>query len=73
MEAARALKEAKDIKDGKKKGEKADEKSLIVLEVKPWEADTDLGAVWKMIVEVCCWRCYACSLFVRSLLFVAHY
>ena len=51
MEAARALKEAKDVKDGKKKGEKAAEKSLIVLDVKPWEADTDLAAVWKMIVQ----------------------
>ena len=50
MEAARKLKEEKDAKDGKKKKDKAAEKSLIVLDVKPWEADTDLTAVWKMIV-----------------------
>ena len=44
MENARKLKEEKDAKDGKKK-EKKDkpaEKSLIVLDVKPWEANTDL-------------------------------
>jgi translation elongation factor EF-1beta len=51
METARALKEEKDIKDGKKKADKPAEKSLIVLDVKPWEADTDLAAVWRMIVE----------------------
>ena len=50
MEAARKLKEEKDLKDGKKKSEKAAEKSLIVLDVKPWEADTDMAAVWKLIV-----------------------
>merc|ERR1711967_21889 len=44
-------KEEKDAASGKKKKEKDAEKSLIVLDVKPWEADTDLGAVWKMIVE----------------------
>ena len=43
------LKEAKDAKDGKKKAEKAAEKSLVVLEVKPWEADCDLKAVWERI------------------------
>ncbi len=39
MEAARKLKEEKDAKDGKVKKEKAkvEEKSLLVLEVKPWE------------------------------------
>jgi hypothetical protein len=44
MENARKLKEEKDAKDGKKKEkkEKPAEKSLIVLDVKPWEANTDL-------------------------------
>jgi translation elongation factor EF-1beta len=51
MEAARKLKEEKDAKDGKKKGEKAVEKSLLVLDVKPWEADTDMEKVWHMIKE----------------------
>jgi len=53
MEAARKLKEEKDAKDGKVKAakEKPAEKSLIVLDVKPWEADTDLEAVWHMIKE----------------------
>ena len=51
MEAARKLKEEKDAKDGKKKAEKAPEKSLLVLDVKPWEADTDLEAVWHKIKE----------------------
>jgi translation elongation factor EF-1beta len=51
MEVARKLKEEKDLKDGKKKGEKAVEKSLLVLDVKPWEADTDLEKVWHMIKE----------------------
>jgi translation elongation factor EF-1beta len=50
MAAAAKLKEEKDEKDGKKKKDKAEEKSLIVLDVKPWEADTDLAAVWKLIV-----------------------
>lgn len=27
------------------------EKSLVVLEVKPWEADTDLEAAWKEIIK----------------------
>ena len=42
MELARKLKEEKDAKDGKvkKDKEKPAEKSLIVLDVKPWEADT---------------------------------
>ncbi len=51
MEAARKLKEEKDAKEGKKKKQKEVEKSLVVLEVKPWEADTDLEAVWKKIIE----------------------
>lgn len=51
MEAARKLKEEKDAKEGKKKKVKEVEKSLVVLEVKPWEADTDLEAVWKKIIE----------------------
>ena len=49
MEAARKLKEEADAKKGLKKKEKEAERSLIVLDVKPWEADTDLEAVWKMI------------------------
>jgi translation elongation factor EF-1beta len=51
MEAARKMKEAKDAKDGKAKKEKPAEKSLLVLEVKPWEADTDLEMVWNKIKE----------------------
>lgn len=53
MEAARKLKEEKDAKDGKVKSDKPKpvEKSLLVLDVKPWEADTDLEAVWKKIIE----------------------
>jgi translation elongation factor EF-1beta len=51
MEAARKLKEDKDAKEGKKKKEKDVEKSLVVLEVKPWEADTDLEMVWHKIKE----------------------
>jgi translation elongation factor EF-1beta len=55
MEAARKLKEEKEAKDnaGKAKKEKvkAVEKSLVVLEVKPWEADTDLEAVWNLIIQ----------------------
>jgi len=37
----------------KRKKEKAKpvEKSLIVLDVKPWEADTDLVRVWEHIVQ----------------------
>eukprot|EP01042_Synura_sphagnicola_P004534 gene4534-5764_t len=44
MEKARKLKEEKDAKEGKKAKEKAPKRSLIVLEVKPWEADCDLEA-----------------------------
>lgn len=52
MEAARKLKEDKDTAEGKKKDKKKEaEKSLVVLEVKPWEADTDLEAVWKEIIK----------------------
>ena len=36
---------------GKKKKEKEAERSLIVLDVKPWEADTDLKALWNKIIE----------------------
>mmetsp|Transcript_4044 Transcript_4044/g.4022 ORF Transcript_4044/g.4022 Transcript_4044/m.4022 type:complete len:214 (-) Transcript_4044:29-670(-) len=47
------LKEEKDAKEGKVKKEKAKvvEKSLVVLEVKPWEADTDLEMVWREILK----------------------
>ena len=51
MAEAKRLKDEKDAKDGKKKKEKEAEKSLLVLEVKPWEADTDLEMVWKKIIE----------------------
>mmetsp|Transcript_25154 Transcript_25154/g.25353 ORF Transcript_25154/g.25353 Transcript_25154/m.25353 type:complete len:184 (-) Transcript_25154:167-718(-) len=52
MEDARKMKEAKDLAAGKKKDkEKPAEKSLVVLEVKPWEATCDLKEVWKKIVE----------------------
>ena len=46
MAAAAKLKEAADAKAGKKKAEKGVEKSLVVLEVKPWEADTNLEELW---------------------------
>lgn len=49
MAKAAALKAEADAKKGVKKSEKAVEKSLVVLEVKPWEADTDLEMVWKEI------------------------
>eukprot|EP01039_Chlorochromonas_danica_P008531 gene8531-9404_t len=51
MALARKLKEEKDAKEGKKKKVKEVEKSLVVLEVKPWEADTDLEALWKEIIK----------------------
>jgi len=53
MAHALKLKQEKDEKDGKVKKEKvkAVEKSLVVLEVKPWEADTDLKMVWEKIKE----------------------
>lgn len=50
MALAKKLKDEKDAKDGKgAKKDKPVEKSLVVLEVKPWEADTNLEEVWKMI------------------------
>lgn len=49
MAKAAALKAEADSKKGVKKSEKAAEKSLVVLEVKPWEADTDLEMVWREI------------------------
>jgi translation elongation factor EF-1beta len=52
MEAARKLKEDADAKAGKKKDkEKPVEKSLLVLDVKPWEADTDMEMVWREIIK----------------------
>merc|ERR1711871_913572 len=48
MEKARKLKEEADAKAGKKKKKEA-EKSLVVLEINPWEADTDLEMVWNEI------------------------
>ena len=52
MALAKKLKEEADAKSGKvKKAEKGVEKSLVVLEVKPWEADTDLEALWHKIKE----------------------
>jgi elongation factor 1-beta len=51
MEAARKLKEEADAKAGKVKKAKEVEKSLVVLEIKPWEADTDLEMVWNKIRE----------------------
>ena len=51
MAAAAKLKEAADAKAGKKKAEKGVEKSLVVLEVKPWEADTNLEELWKKIIS----------------------
>jgi len=52
MAKAAALKAEADAKKGTtKKAEKAVEKSLVVLEVKPWEADTDLEMVWREIIK----------------------
>ena len=52
MALAKKLKEEADAKSGKtKKADKGVEKSLVVLEVKPWEADTDLEALWHKIKE----------------------
>ena len=52
MAQALKLKQEKDAKEGKvkKNKPKAVEKSLVVLEVKPWEADCDLTMVFK---EIC--------------------
>ena len=50
MENAAALKAKADAEKGAKAPkEKPAEKSLVVLEVKPWEADTDLKMVWNEI------------------------
>ena len=51
MATAKRLKEEKDAREGKVKSSKPKpvEKSLVVLEVKPWEADTDLVMVWNEI------------------------
>mmetsp|Transcript_23072 Transcript_23072/g.33787 ORF Transcript_23072/g.33787 Transcript_23072/m.33787 type:complete len:244 (+) Transcript_23072:54-785(+) len=53
MALAKRLKEEKDAREGKVKKDKPKpvEKSLIVLDVKPWEADCDLEAVWKEIIK----------------------
>ncbi len=53
MMLAKKLKDEKDAASGKvkKDKEKPVEKSLVVLEVKPWEADTDLKMVWGLIKE----------------------
>jgi len=53
MANALRLKEEKDAREGKVKKEKEvkADKSLVVLEVKPWEADTDLKMVWEKICE----------------------
>lgn len=53
MALALKMKEEKEAASGKakKEKEKVVEKSLVVLEVKPWEADTNLEEVWKKIVE----------------------
>lgn len=62
MAQALKLKEEKEAKEGKvkKEKEKAVEKSLVVLEVKPWEADTDLKMVSSVMVAtetlLCCSR-----------------
>jgi translation elongation factor EF-1beta len=41
---------AKAAKEAEIASKKRVEKSLVALEVKPWEADTDLTALWKKIV-----------------------
>ena len=53
MATALRLKQEKDVREGtvKKDKPKPVEKSLVVLEVKPWEADTDLVAVWRQIIQ----------------------
>ena len=52
MATAKKLKEDADAKAGKtKKADKPVERSLVVLEVKPWEADTNLEMVWNLIKE----------------------
>jgi translation elongation factor EF-1beta len=51
--AAAKLKKDKDVAEGKvkKDKEKPTERSLVVLEVKPWEADTNLEELWKQIIQ----------------------
>ena len=51
--AAAKAKKAKEEAEGKvkKEKEKPAEKSLVVLEVKPWEADTNLEELWKEIIK----------------------
>ena len=56
MANALKLKQEADAKKAEKEGAKKEkvkavEKSLVVLEVKPWEADTDLKMVWEKIKE----------------------
>ena len=52
MAAALKLKQDADSKKEKKeKAPKPVEKSLVVLDVKPWEAETDLEMVWHKIIE----------------------
>ena len=52
MAAALKLKQEADAKkDLKPKAPKPVERSLVVLEVKPWEADTDLVKVWNHIKD----------------------
>jgi elongation factor 1-beta len=51
MAKAAALKAEADAKKGAKAKVKEAEKSLVVLEVKPWEADTDLEMVWREIIK----------------------
>ena len=50
MALALKLKNEKDANKEKKEKVKPVERSLLVLDVKPWEAETDLVAVWKHIV-----------------------
>jgi translation elongation factor EF-1beta len=47
------MKKEQDTSEGKvkKDKEKPAEKSLVVLEVKPWEADTNLEELWKEITK----------------------
>ena len=51
--AAAKAKKDKEEAEGKvkKEKEKPAEKSLVVLEVKPWEADTNLEELWKEIIK----------------------
>eukprot|EP01006_Ploeotia_vitrea_P023334 TRINITY_DN55770_c0_g1_i2.p1 TRINITY_DN55770_c0_g1~~TRINITY_DN55770_c0_g1_i2.p1 ORF type:complete len:183 (-),score=27.65 TRINITY_DN55770_c0_g1_i2:99-647(-) len=51
MAHALKLKQEADAKKEKKEKAKPVEKSLVVLDVKPWEADTDLKMVWEQIIN----------------------